>query len=234
MKESEVKRMKKLLLLALIVCLFASTAVFAEDKEGGRPTNDPGGNVAIRYYQTTVDFGNNFDYSVNNIWLEGNAFFLKNRRLKGTVEWFGGSKSKTFNNIATDFDQNQFIGRVAYDVWEKTYVGIDYKSHKNDFTINGVGTGAGTFNGIGFGVDKEWKLGRDWDLHTNLHYYPTLGGPNVADFSNLEYEIGAVYRMPKFVNIDFGWRGEKWSGKGNASNTDVNINGPYLGVSKDF
>lgn len=223
--------MKKVLIFTLAICILAFSAALADETAS---TGDVGGNVAVRYYPTTTDFGGGTSFNISNIWAEGNLYVGKDRKWKGSIEWFGGNKSKTFNGVNVKCTESQATGRIGYDLWEKTYLSVDYKSNKFTFGVAGFGTGSGTFDGIGFGVDKEWGLSKQWILNTNLHYFPTLSGPNKWDYRDLEYEIGLVYKIPSAVNIDAGFRGESWTGFNKAKNTTVTIAGPYLGISKDF
>ncbi len=222
--------MKKVLAILLVLGLMLTVAAFADEEK------DVTLNLAARWYPTSTNYGGGISYTHHNIWLEGNLFFGKDQRWQVSVEWFGGTKTKWFTGIGNlKATMNSFTGRVGYDVWEKMYLSLDYKSHQHKFSIPGaIVIGNRTYSGIGFGIDKYWKLGDYWQMKTNVHYYPTLSGGNKVDFHDITYEIGFVWKNPKAVNVDFGFRGESWSGFNNANGVNININGPYLGISKDF
>lgn len=226
--------MKKILVIMLVFGFLLTAVAFAAEEE----KSDFKVNLAARYYPTSMSFspnwfGVNFDHS--NIWLEGNLFVGKDLKWKGTVEWFGAGRTKFAPNLGVNarIYNSHFIGRIGYDLWEKTYLSLDYMSNRFSTTILGI-TASQTNNGIGFGIDKDWKLGENWNLATNLHYYPSLTTANRVNYHVFEYEAGFVYKIPKSVNIDFGFRGENWRGYNNAAGNSVRVNGPYIGVSKDF
>lgn len=230
--------MKKTIAITLILCLFLTVAAFAADKDNEK--GETAGNLAARFYPTTTT-SNGSSWSHSNIWLEGNLFlgkYDKGYKWKGTVEWLGAAKTKNFtiNNVNTPvrFRQSLFNGRIGYDVWESTYVSLSYKNYNNSFDINNIGLGSGTWKGWGIGVDKKWDVSKQWDIHTNVHYFPQMNGPNNWDYRTWSYEVGGVYKWPKAVNIDFGYRGDSGSGFNNANNTSYSISGPYIGISKDF
>jgi hypothetical protein len=221
--------MKKMILITLMIAVLLTSGAFAEEKQ-----QDMKFNVAARYYPATLKISNAPDYTIGAIWLEGNLFVGKDSRWKGSIEWIKGNDTKTVTGVSTKIDNCQLIGRIGYDVWEKLYLGLDYKSNKMDISPTGFGTVSRTFRGLGIGAEKHFDLSKDWPAFAAIHYYPTLTGPGSLNFRAFEYEAGIMYRWPKAVDISVGYRGETWCGYDNASNTNINFSGPYIGISKEF
>lgn len=233
--------MSKFLSIVIICFLLTTASVFAQydstdkEKESNKKSN-VFFNVAARYYPTCTTSANEC-FRHNNLWLEGNVFafpYKDGYRWKGTFEWFGAGHRPHCNNSAVTMKHSVLAGRIGYDLSKSTYVTLSYKRNHYNFNIAGVGLGTGSWRGFGVGIDKKWKLGRKWDLHTNAHFYPRLDGPQNWDYRAFEYEIGGVYRMRNAVNIDFGYRGERGCGRNNAVGTCYCVKGPYIGISKEF
>ncbi len=220
--------MKKVLVFTLLVGILLTGFAFAENE------TDVKFNVAARYYPATLKMSGAPNYHLNALWLEGNLFVGKDHRWKGTVEWFKGNDTKRIAGISTKIDNSQFIGRVGYDVWEKFYVTANYKSNPLEVSPAGFGTVRRTFKGWGFGVQKHFDLSEQWPAFAAVHYYPKLHSTNSLDFRGWEYQAGVKYKWPKVVDIEAGYRGENWKGFNNASNTNIDIYGPYIGISKEF
>lgn len=220
--------MKKIMVIALLIGILLSGAAFAENE------TDVKFNLAARYYPANMKITNAPDYSLNAIWLEGNLFVGKDSKWKGSIEWFKGNDTKTVLGTPIKLDNSQIIGRIGYDVWQKFYLTANYKSNKLEASGPGLGTGNRTFKGFGIGVEKHFDLSPQWPAFAAVHYYPSLNATGGLDFHAWEYEAGVKYKWPNAVDIEVGYRGEHWSGYNNAANTKININGPYLGISKDF
>lgn len=221
--------MKRILVIALVLGVLLTGVAMADE------TNVKF-NIAARYYPATFSATGIPDYQLNAPWLEANIFAGKNRRWKGSFEWFQGNDSKNVFGVSTKLDNRQIIGRIGYDVWQELYATVSYKHNRVEVS-NVFGNTCSNFKGFGIGLEKYVQLDpktKKWPMFAAVHYYPTLDGPNNGDFHAWEYEIGVKYKWPKAVDISVGYRGESWNGFNNASNTDITISGPYIGISKEF
>jgi len=213
--------MKKILVVAIIFGILLTGAVFAEEKDDSRTKV----NLAARYYPAIFYSTNAPDYDINSIFLEGNLYVGKNKKWKGSIEYFGGNDTKR----GVKLDVNSLTGRIGYDLWEHLYFTLDYKSTQ----LKSAGV-SNTFNGLGFGIEKDFKAGPRLPVFLALHYYPTLDGPRGQDFHVFEYEVMVKYKIPNAVDLSLGYKGENWDGFNNVSRIDAGFRGPYFGISKEF
>jgi hypothetical protein len=220
--------MKKNLVLVLVIGILLTAAAFAEEK------SDANFDVAARYYPSTFTSTNSPNYNVNSIWLMGDAFFGK-QKWKGTVEWFGGNDTKTvtFGGVGTSIKETHstFILRAGYDVWEKFYATLDYKSF--NLKMN-PGAYNQTFSGLGIGVQKHFELDKNWPCYAAIHYYPSITSAGSKNFHDFEYDVNVGYKLPKFVDVAVGYRGDSFKGYDSYKGTTATLSGPYIGVSKSF
>lgn len=213
--------MKKFLVIALVFAFLLTAAAFAEENNDSQVKF----NIAARYYPVVFYSTNAPDYNLSTLFLEGNLFVGKNKKWKGSIEYFGGKDTE--RNI--ELEANSITGRVGYDLWEHLYLTVDYKS--TQLKMAGL---SNTFNGIGFGLEKDFQAGPHVPIFVAIHYYPTLDGPRDVKFRVFEYEAMVKYQMPKAVDLSIGYKAENWDGYNNASNINAGFRGPYFGVSKEF
>lgn len=216
--------MKKVLVLLAVIGILLASAAFAEEK------SDVKFDVSLRYYPSTFKVTNTPDYSINSMWLRGDAFFGKDK-WKAGIEWFGGNGTKTITGVSVKQTHSTFIGRVGYDVWEKFYATLDYKSF--NLKMSPVAFNQ-TFSGLGIGLQKHFELDKDWPCFAAIHYYPSLVSSGSMNFHDFEYEVGVAYRWPKFLDVGVGYRGDSMKGYDTFSGTTASLSGPYIGFSKSF
>ena len=213
--------MKKIMVIALVFAFLLTAAAFAEESNDSNVKV----NIAARYYPVVFYSTNNPDYNLSSIFLEGNLFVGKNKKWKGSIEYFGGEDTERGLKLTA----NSVTGRIGYDLWEHLYLTVDYKS--TQLKLAGI---SNTFDGIGFGLEKDFKAGPRVPIFVALHYYPTLDGPRGVKFRVFEYEAMVKYQMPKAVDLSIGYKAENWDGYDRASNINAGFRGPYFGVSKEF
>jgi hypothetical protein len=209
---------KKVLVFALLLGILLTGAVMAEE-------NNVKVNVAASYYPATFYATDFSDYNMSCIMLEGNLFVGKDKKWKGSIEYYGGSDTKN----ALKLEANSVTGRVGYDFWQHTYFTVDYKS--TQLKLAGL---SNTFNGLGFGLEKDFQLGPRVPVLLAVHYYPTFSGPRSTNFRVWEYEAQVKYQIPNAVDVFAGYKAENWDGYDNASGINAGFRGPVFGVSKEF
>lgn len=210
--------MKKILVFALIFGFLVSAAVMAEETSVKV-------NLSASYYPAIFHAKNMPDYNLSCIFLEGNLFVGKDKKWKGSIEYYGGSDTKN----GVKLEANSVTGRIGYDFWQHTYFTVNYKSTQlKSFGITN------TWNGAGIGLEKDFKAGPKVPIMLAVHYYPSFTGPLSQNFRVWEYEANVKYQIPNAVDIQAGYKGESWDGYDRTSGVSAGINGPYIGVSKEF
>ena len=213
--------MRKILVIALVFAFLLTAASFAEENSDGKVKV----NIAARYYPAVFYSTNAPDYNMNAIFLEGNLFVGKNKKWKGSIEYFGAEDTER----GIKLNSNCWTGRIGYDLWEHLYLTVNYKS--NQLKAAGV---SNTYDGIGFGIEKDFKAGPRVPVFVALHYYPALDGPRGMNFHVFEYEAMVKYQIPSAVDLSIGYKAENWDGYDNAKGIDAGFRGPYFGISKEF
>lgn len=95
-------------------------------------------------------------------------------------------------------------------------------------------------NGFGFGIDKFPNYQRPFSVYGSLWYYPSVSGNKNNfnyNYNAWKYEIGASINPMKSdgtslnYSIEFGFKGDSWSGTGNSAGNSYRLSSPYIGFS---